>query len=126
MDLLDLFSNVNGLVIVFYLILPGFISIKAYEVLVPSPRRNWGDSIIEALIFGSINFVVVIPLLNAANSCSIWLGYLLWVISLFALPIVWAVLFYKIPQWKFFKEFLRNPCPTAWDGFLGSENVVGF
>jgi Family of unknown function (DUF6338) len=41
---------------------PGFISIKIYDLLVPSERRDFQSTLAEAIGYSAVNFAVLLPI----------------------------------------------------------------
>jgi hypothetical protein len=107
-----------GLFIAF--VIPGFISIKCYQLLFPGTERPTADQIIDAIAYSSINYAILfVPIILVENSgikaSHIYIYYAFYVIVLFIAPILWVV------AWKYLRThdlFQRNaPHPTAkpWD-----------
>jgi Family of unknown function (DUF6338) len=44
---------------------PGFISIKIYDLLVPTERRAFQSTLAEAIGYSAVNFAVLLPLIVA-------------------------------------------------------------
>lgn len=101
-------------------VIPGFISIKCYQLFFPGLSRPTSEQIIDAIAYSSINYaVLILPIIGIENSTlkTIYpfLYYLFYILVLFIAPIIWVLL------WKFLRTrdfFQRNaPHPTAkpWD-----------
>lgn len=104
-------------------IVPGFISIKIYSLLVPSDRRKWSESLIEAISYSCINFAVLFwPALTInkgefAQNHPVWY-YILTIFILFVFPAVWPVAGKSVLSSKFLKGKVLHPTPKAWDYFF--------
>ena len=76
----DLFKQFDwsGLAFFVLFILPGFISLKVWTQIVPSPERPLKDVIGEVIAFGVLNAAVVAPFLvlwNPAQPQTIYLAF---------------------------------------------------
>jgi len=48
--------NVDKLTLFLVFVLPGFISIKVYDLMVPGERRDFSKSLLEAISYSTLNF----------------------------------------------------------------------
>lgn len=110
----------NKLAIFIAFVIPGFISLKAYQLIFPGNERTTSDQLIDAIAYSSINYALLIfPIIsvetgNLRETCE-FLYYVFYIFVLFVAPIIW-VLFWKFLRTREF--FQRNaPHPTAkpWD-----------
>jgi len=112
--------EIDKLALFLAFVIPGFISIKAYQLAFPGTERATSDQLIDAIAYSSINYaLLILPIIsvesgNLQESCRI-LYYLFYVFVLFIAPIIWVLI------WKYLRTrdvFQRNaPHPTAkpWD-----------
>lgn len=112
--------EIDKLLLFIAFVIPGFISIKAYQLAFPGAERATSDQLIDAVAYSSVNYALLIfPIISIESSslkesCK-FLYYLFYVFVLFLAPILWVIL------WKFLRTrdfFQRNaPHPTAkpWD-----------
>lgn len=114
MELVDL-RTLPALVL---LVVPGFIAVKIYDLLVPSERCNWTSHLMEVLSYGPINFVlwfsVLLPSGSSAPTDS-WLFRLWLVLALLVSPASMAILVYFLLCSRFLRRWIRHPTPSAWD-----------
>ena len=119
--------QVDKLIVFLLFVVPGFISIKVYSLLVPSDGRNWSDSLVEAISYSCINFGVLfwlVVLINAngfVEKHPAWY-YLLTFAILFVFPAIWPILGRSILHSKFLKGKVLHPTPKAWDYFFALGN----
>lgn len=113
---------------------PGFISIKVFDLLVPAERRDFRSSLIEAIGYSSINFALLLPMilwlvsaLAAGAEETGWtsgaLRLLAWYIIILAAPVLWPFLYVKIVQPRFSK-IIRNPIAKPWDVVFSPRREV--
>lgn len=104
-------------------IVPGFLSMRVYGLLLPGDEPSLKENILEALAFGIVNFVIMywaISLLidQEFSSRSRLANYSLVVLTFFVTPLVWPVLLKlilgRLAKWNIVLYGYRN----AWDDFF--------
>ncbi len=101
-------------------VIPGFISIKAYQVIFPGTERATADQLIDAIAYSSINYALLIfPILavesgTMRDSCR-FLYYSFYIFVLFFAPIVWVLLWKYIRTRDFFQRNAPHPTAKPWD-----------
>ena len=53
-DLLD----IDRLTLFLFLVVPGFIAVKVYDLLVPAGRRNFGDALVDVISYSVLNLAL--------------------------------------------------------------------
>jgi len=112
--------------IIFFL--PGFISIKVYDLLISSERRDFKNGLFEAISFSTINFALLswLVYLNLKNY---WVkeSPILFIISVilifFLFPSVLPFIFLKVIQTKLFSKYIINPIQKPWDYVFNKREV---
>jgi len=106
------------LFLVFFI--PGFISIKIYDLLVPGELRDFSKSIFEAVAYSAINFallswiLIVIQHYDLYNTHIVWF-YILQVFVMFIGPIIWPIVFIRASDWKPIAKRIIHPIQKPWD-----------
>src|SRR5688572_12685132 len=97
---MDVFKQGNLTWFIIFFI-PGFVSLKIYDWLVPGQRRDFSQSVVEAVGFSSLNFAFffwwLIPLAAATDMKkvpSLSLGFQLFIIG-FVFPALWPLIYVK-------------------------------
>lgn len=114
-DLLSL----DKLTLFLIFVVPGFIAMKTYDLLVPAERRDFGSAIIDVITYSIINLAIfgwIIPLLFGW-SLNWGSGYLYFV--LFGAPVILSVVARLLRAIPLLKGWLIHPTPTGWDHFFG-------
>ena len=97
---------------------PGFVSIKVYDLLVPADRRTLPNRLAEAFGYSAINYSMLLPIIVLAYGYGlldeVWLQLGLSYVVLLIAPVIWPWLFIRIVQPRFPKVFI-NPIPKPWD-----------
>lgn len=109
------------------LVLPGFISIRVFELLVPTRSTSTGREALEALSYGAINFGIwAVPVLY-------WLPWLkvrplrftlVAILLLIVSPASLALGARAVLVWPHLRKWVVHPVPTAWDHFFGLRQAA--
>lgn len=96
----DLFKQFDwsGLAFFILFVLPGFISLKVWTQIVPSPERPLKDVIGEVIAFGVLNAAIVAPFLVLWSPTQPRTLYLAFVVGLVILPAIWPFVLAGIVQ----------------------------
>lgn len=120
----DLSPEVIPLILLF--LVPGFIAMKAYGLLVPGRERDWGAASIEVFSYGSLNLGLWWWLLIRLKSED--LGsvppalFALWTIWILVVsPVLLAMLSWRLRKSRFARRWITHPLPTSWDFFFASR-----
>jgi len=110
----------DKLVLFLVFFIPGFISIKVYDLLVPSERRDFSKSLFEAIGYSSLNFAVLSWLIILIHSKSFYSNNKAWyLIILFLIicvvPVLWPILYLKLSSWRPIAKYVIHPFPKPWD-----------
>ncbi|MBN1378323.1 MAG: hypothetical protein JXA04_03725 [Gammaproteobacteria bacterium] len=112
--------EIDKLVLFLAFVVPGFISIKVYQLAFPGTERATSDQLIDAIAYSSINYAILIfPIVfveksNLKVDCST-LYYLFYVFVLFLAPIVWVLLWKYLRTRDFFQRNAPHPTAKPWD-----------
>lgn len=100
--------------------IPGFISLKIYDSLVPSERRDFSKSSFEVIAYSAINFAFFYPLMILITAPEFYQThkylYLLFIaFIIFFMPILWPIIYLKILSWKSVSSHVIHPFSKPWD-----------
>lgn len=112
--------RIDKLVLFIAFAIPGFISIKCYQLIYPDTLRPSSQQVIDAIAYSCLNYAILaVPIVLVERSTLATsvpaLYYLFYVVVLFLAPILWVI------AWKYVRtrDFLQRsaPHPTAkpWD-----------
>jgi len=112
--------EVNKLVLFIAFVIPGFISIKAYQLLFPSTKISTSDQLIDAVAYSSINYALLIfPILGVEKAflkeAHPVLYSLFYIFVLFLAPIVWVLIWRFLRTQDFFQRNAPHPTAKPWD-----------
>ena len=121
MDILE----VDKLVLFIAFVIPGFISIKAYQLFSPMVEHPASEQLIDAIAYSCINyalFILPIWLVETSNlkEMHFILYYLFYLIVLLIAPIGLAVIWRFLRTKNLFLSNILHPDKRSWD-FLFSQ-----
>lgn len=122
--MLDLSPEAIPLVLLF--LVPGFIAMKVYGLLVPARERHWGAATIEVFSYGSLNLGLwwwLVMLVQRVEFSSrqplVFALGTIWILVVF--PVLLAILAWRLRRTRFARRWITHPLPTAWDFFFASR-----
>lgn len=118
-----LFENQWTLALFLIFFVPGFISLKVYDLLIPSEARDFTKSVFDAIAYSTLNFAALLPLIMAVGSghLSLWLSYPAMFIVLIVMPALWPVLFLRIRKHPRIAQRITSPNPRVWDDIFAKR-----
>ena len=115
----SLFETV-GLMDFVILVMPGFISIKVWNLIIPTKSRALKDSFIDALTYSILNFALLFWLiLIIQRTDEIALKVICYITIMGVGPVLWPILWKAAATSRLFRGKIINPTPKAWDHFFG-------
>jgi len=120
----DVFNEIGKSNFLLFLIfaLPGFISLRVWSLIVPRTERTLKDELFDAIGFGLVNAVIVLPLLDLLNCQQKWRAYTLAILIFIALPALWPFVINWILRVLQRTHVIPSQSRNAWDAlFLRRE-----
>lgn len=113
--------DLKNIELLLFFVAPGFVSLKVWGILNSSPRLKLSESLLEAVVYSSFNFLVLIGFYNPLRSVHPVFAYAV----VFILgPVLWPILVYLIvTRVRIIKTRIT---PTSWDHYfnLGEDCFV--
>jgi hypothetical protein len=114
-----LFENAQALAWFLVFFLPGFVSLKVYDALTPSERRDFSKSIYEVVAYSTLNNALLLPLVLwlrtlslSANPVFAWVcGALVMIVF----PGIWPFLWLRLLESAPFSKHFMHPIEKPWD-----------
>lgn len=113
-----------GKLFVFVLfVVPGFISIKVYEVLHPSVKNESSKLVIDAITYSCINYGIWFLPAYFAEKYNLYIHssffyYLFYFVLFLISPLLLPIALYKLRLSKLLQNRLPHPTGQAWDYFF--------
>ena len=122
---MDIFA-IDKLRLFFFFFVPGFISVKIYDLMVPGERRDFSKDLLEVVAYSAINFAALSWLIFFINSNNFYANhkgwyYLFTFLVMFIIPLMWPFLFIKIASWPRIAKYILHPIPKPWDYVFGKR-----
>ncbi|HEY2344321.1 MAG TPA: DUF6338 family protein [Xanthomonadaceae bacterium] len=112
--------DINKLILFIAFVIPGFISLKYYELLFPSATRSASDQLVDAIAYSCINYAILfLPIIwfekqGIFSTCPI--GYYIFYLCVFIIaPLLWVTIWKKIRTSEFFQRNAPHPTGKPWD-----------
>jgi hypothetical protein len=118
--------NVDKLTLFLMFFVPGFVSLKVYDLLIPSSRRDFSKSVFEVVGYSALNFgalswlIYLIHHSNFPATHEYWyLFFLFWI--LVGVPVLWPFLILKAFSLPFVAKHVLHPVSKPWDYVFGRK-----
>jgi hypothetical protein len=110
-----------GLFLIFFI--PGFITLKVYDLLVPGEARDFSKSLLDAIAYSSLNFAALLWLIGIVRSGSLspWLWYPAMFVILIGMPALWPVLFLQVRRHPVVARRIASPNARVWDDIFAKR-----
>jgi hypothetical protein len=118
------FENTQTLALFLLFFLPGFVSLKVYDSLVPGERRDFSKSIYEVIAYSTLNYAVLFPLvwmLLRSPSVHPVLAWVYGAVVLVAFPSLWPFLWIRVLKSRLFSRYFVHPTQKPWDFVFGQR-----
>jgi hypothetical protein len=116
---MDIFEA-DKLILFIAFVIPGFISIKFYDLVFPDTRGATSDRLIDAIAYSSINYAIlfypieIIESSDLRSSCGV-LYYIFYVFVLLIAPAIWVLLWKQMRLSKWVAASIPHPTSKPWD-----------
>src|SRR5712691_3773539 len=108
------------------LVWPGLLAVNVYRLIVPGPRFEWKDAVLQGFFFTVINYVVTFPIaLFVANPDNVNQPVKYWsrlVTVLLVAPVVLPFLWTWLLRRKWMGRLVQSPYPTPWDWYFSRRH----
>jgi len=116
----------DKLILFIAFVIPGFITLKAFELFFPTQEKDGSKQIIDAIAYSCINYALLswaIYLIGKSElSENNPVCYsIFWLFVFFIAPVLWAWLWKKLRETQAFQNTMPHPTGEAWDYFFGKR-----
>lgn len=117
---MESFFNVDKLMLFILFFIPGFISLKIWDIIVPGDRRDFTKSFFEVLAYSALNYaafswlIILIHSNNFPNQHFYWYIFFS-VLLLFLIPVLWPIIFFNLLRIKLIAKYIISPFQKPWD-----------
>ena len=112
--------EVDKLFLFIAFVIPGFISIKLFELLFPAQVKESSKQIVDAVAYSCINYALLLLPIYWVESGKLFeshpnLYVTFYVFVLFVAPIVWTFIWKKLRESDRFQKNAPHPIQKPWD-----------
>lgn len=114
------FTDINQVVLFLIFFIPGFISLKVYDLFIPSERRDFSKSFFDAVAYSAINYafwswlIILMDIYDVYTQHHFWYAVAI-VIIIFASPVLLPILYLEIVKLKPISTRILHPHSSSWD-----------
>ncbi|MBW1615282.1 MAG: hypothetical protein JRJ49_01865 [Deltaproteobacteria bacterium] len=128
MNIFEITKDINNLYLFIIFAIPGFISIKTYNTLSPSDKKNAPQVIIDAITYSCLNYALMSWAIYLDLYFNLSVNYpLLHILTLltvvFISPIILSFAYYKLRESKTILKIAPHPTLKSWDYIFGKKEV---
>jgi hypothetical protein len=118
--------SVSNVIYFMAFVVPGFISMQVYSQIRPQRRRDLKDSVLEAITFGAINFVLLFFVIRWVVDPTNFQQqpFVVWLVALgifLVLPSLTPWLLVGVQTALEKSNLFLAPAPTAWDHYFNQR-----
>jgi Family of unknown function (DUF6338) len=118
-----LFETQEALALFLIFFIPGFITLKVYDLLIPGEQRDFSKSLFDAVAYSSLNFAALLWLiaLVRSGSLSLWQWYVAMFFLLIGVPALWPLVFLQIRKHPMVAQRIASPNARVWDDIFAKR-----
>ncbi|MFE1572819.1 DUF6338 family protein [Comamonas odontotermitis] len=110
----------SKLVLFVAFVVPGFVSLKCYELLCAKPQKDAANQLIDALTYSCVNYAILFYFISLVEqstlrSTSPHLYTVFYAFVLLIAPVIWASIFRFARSRQFLQKFIPHPISKPWD-----------
>jgi hypothetical protein len=118
----------NKLILFITFVVPGFIAIKAYELLSPSRYTDSSKQIVDAVSYSCIVYIILLwPIYlvekSTIRSTQPHLYLLFYTGAMFVFPLILVIGWKYLRQLEIIQKFVPHPTQKPWDFVFGQRNT---
>lgn len=118
-----LFETQGTLALFLIFFIPGFITLKVYDLLVPGEVRDFSKAFFDAVAYSSLNFAALLWLIGIVRSGNLppWQWYTAMFVLLAGMPALWPVIFLRIRKHPKVSRRIASPNARVWDDIFAGR-----
>lgn len=108
--------EIDKLVLFLVFVIPGFVSIKFYQLLIPG-QRPATDQLVDAIAYSCINYALIgLPVISFVKpNQNIIIHYIFSLFTLFFAPIIWVFVWKIFRTRRIISKAIPHPILKPWD-----------
>ncbi|MFQ5602936.1 MAG: DUF6338 family protein [bacterium] len=118
----------DKLILFLMFFIPGFVSIKIYDLFIPGEQRDFTKSLFEVIGYSALNYAVFSWLIIWLYFENLYFGHKIWffillVMIMLVFPSLWPVLFIRLWSWEPLAKYIIHPIKKPWDYLFGKGEL---
>jgi len=118
--------ELDKLILFIAFVIPGFIALKTYALLIPGSPKDTSKQIIDAVAYSCINYAFLIGPITFIENADIRhsspsLYMLFYVVALLITPVVLVLIWKYLRTKQFFQDHATHPIEKPWDYVFGQR-----
>lgn len=110
----------DKLVLFILFVMPGFIALKTYSLLIPSEKKTSSEQLIDAIAYSCINYATLLWPIYSVETANVrqtapGLYAAFYVFVLMIAPVSIACTWFYLRKTEFFKDVFHHPTSNVWD-----------
>lgn len=110
----------DKLIIFIAFVIPGFISLKVYELLCPGIQKDSSKLVVDAVAYSCINYALLFWPIKIVERSSLSTEFpntyaFFYLFVLFIAPVVWVVIWRYLRTIRIFQKIAPHPTQKPWD-----------
>lgn len=123
---MDDILSTDKLVLFILFVMPGFIALKTYALLIPSHHKSSSEQLIDAVAYSCINYAILLWPIYSVETAGIRdsspTGYaIVYVFVVLIAPVSMACLWVWLRKTEFFQNVFHHPKTRPWDYVFGKR-----
>lgn len=123
---MDIWST-DKLIIFLAFVIPGFVSLKTYELLSPGEYKDSSKQIVDAIAYSCINYAILFIPIRIIEKGTLSEKYpstymLFYLVVVFIAPIGWVFIWKFFRTRKIFQKIAPHPTQKPWDYVFSKRN----
>jgi hypothetical protein len=118
----------NKLIIFIAFVIPGFVSLKIYELLFPSEHHESSKQIVDAIAYSCLNYAILLWPITRVETTNLNTTHpniyaVFYLVVLFVFPVLWVFIWKWIRESDKFQNFAPHPTQKPWDFVFGNRRT---
>ncbi len=114
------FWELDKLFLFFIFVIPGFISLKVYELIFPTEKKDSSQQLVDAIAYSCINYALLSWLIYIVEKANLYslapkAYFVFYLFVIFFAPIIWVFIWKWIRNLEILQKNIPHPTLKPWD-----------
>lgn len=112
--------EIDKLILFIAFVIPGFVSIKTYELILPGESKDSASQLIDAIAYSCFNYAFLLPIIFKVENSQFPTSHPNWHITFYIFvllcsPVLWVLIWKWLRTRQFFQKNAPHPVRKPWD-----------